>query len=142
MALGFKIRPKKAGALRSNAIEIGDVLLDLTEPRHALERSAVPPGYGGRALHVVGVGDPGIVCVTFEHEGFCRASKTHSADQGDEEPPSRHRRFDLPRSVERTNTHLSFVAGNWTPSLPGAAGTVDWQSPFCERRSGRLFDAI
>jgi hypothetical protein len=37
---------------------------------------------------------------------------------------------------------LSFVAGNWTSSLPGAAGTVDRLSPFGERRSGRLFDAI
>src|SRR6516164_10758235 len=110
----FKTRTTKKTVLRSNAIEIGHVLLNLPKPRHAFERSAVPPGYGSRALHVAGVSDPGIVCVALKHEGLCRTSDAQSTDQGDEKPLPRLCRLDRRRPVERSKAHLSFVARNWT----------------------------
>jgi len=72
IAPGFNTLRTKGAALRSNAIEIGGVLLDLAKPRHAFERSAVPLGYGSRALYVTGVGDPGIVCVAVEQKSLAR----------------------------------------------------------------------
>src|SRR5262249_38942156 len=86
---GFKTRTEQDLYLRPNALEISDVLLDLTEPRHPFERGAMPLGYGRCALDVAGVSDPGMGSVAFKQERLTRTSETQAADQNGEKAPCR-----------------------------------------------------